>query len=99
MASNRVEKDERTTFIENISYKFGYVFITFALLLDVVYRSLKLNEAPWDLLALIIISGLVMSLYQYKQKILGKTWIKTFIYVFTISFIIAFIMAFIRKLF
>ncbi|RNC62743.1 MAG: hypothetical protein AWM53_02084 [Candidatus Dichloromethanomonas elyunquensis] len=98
MSNQTVEKDERSTFIENISYKFGYIFITFALLLDVVYRSLK-NEAPWDLLALVIISGLVMSLYQYKQKILGKTWIKTCIYVFAVSFIIAFIMAFIRKLF
>jgi hypothetical protein len=99
MDSKMVEKDERTTFIENISYKFGYIFITFALLLDVAYRSFKQNEAPWDLLALIIISGLVMSLYQYKQKILGKTWIKTFIYVFAIAFIIGIIMVFIRKLF
>ncbi len=99
MTSKMIEKDERTTFIENISYKFGYIFITFALLLDVVYRSLKLNEAPWDLLGLIIISGLIMSLYQYKQKILGKTWLKTFILIFAISFIIAFIMVFIRILF
>lgn len=95
---NKVEKDERTTFIENISYKFGYNFISFALLLDVVYRSFK-NEASWDLLGLVIISGFIMSIYQYKHKILGKTWMKTSLYVFAISLIIAFIMAFIIKLF
>lgn len=92
MASKMVEKDERTTFIENISYKFGYLFITFALLFDVAYRSLKLNEAPWDLLALIITSGLVTLLHQYKHKILGKSWIKKTIYVFAIAFIIAIVM-------
>jgi hypothetical protein len=99
MISKMVEKDERTTFIENISYKFGYMFITFALLLDVAYRSLKLNEASWDLLSIIIISGVIMSIYQYRQKILGKTWMRTFIVTFIIAFIVAIIMVFIRKLF
>jgi hypothetical protein len=96
MSEKMVEKDERTTFIENISYKIGYIFLTFALLPDVAYRSSMLNEATWDLLALIIVSGLIMSLYQYKQKSLGKTRIKTFLYVFVIAFILAFIMVFIR---
>ncbi|AHF10095.1 MULTISPECIES: hypothetical protein [Dehalobacter] len=99
MISKMVERDERTTFIENISYKFGYVFITFALLLDTAYRSLYSNEAPWDLLAIIIISGVVMSIYQYKQRILGNTWLRTFIFTFIIAFIIAIIMVFVRKLF
>ncbi|KGP75366.1 hypothetical protein JT05_11075 [Desulfosporosinus sp. Tol-M] len=99
MSEKMVEKDERTTFIENISYKFGYIFITFALLLDVVYRSFMQNETPWDLLLLVIVSGLVISLYQYKQKIFGKTWIKTFIYVFAVAFIISFIVVFIKKFF
>lgn len=99
MTSKIVKKDERTTFIENISYKFGYIFITFALLLDTAYRSFKFNEAPWDMLAIIIISGVIMSIYQYKQKILGKTWLKIFIFTIIIAFIIAIIMVFVRKLF
>lgn len=89
MINKMVEKDERTTFIENISYRFGYIFITFALLLDVAYRSLKLNEAPWDLLGIIIISGFFMSIYQYKQRILGKAWLRIFVLTFTIALIIA----------
>lgn len=76
MTNKMITKDERTTFIENISYKFGYNFIAFTLLLDVVYRGLRFNEAPWDLLAIVIISGLVMTVYQYRKKILGKTWLK-----------------------
>lgn len=94
-----VEKDERTTFIENISYKFGYLFIAFALLLDVAYRSIRLNEASWDLLGIIIISGFVMSIYQHQQKILGKTWIKTIILTIFIAIVFACILTFIAKLF
>lgn len=76
MANKRIEKDERTAFIEKISYGYGYKFITFALLLDIIYRSFRYNEAPWDLFAIIILSGLGMTLYQHRQKILGFGWLK-----------------------
>lgn len=39
MANKMVSKDERTTYIENVSYKFGYNFIAFALLIDIMYRA------------------------------------------------------------
>lgn len=68
MKNKMVEKDERTTFIETVSYKLGYKFIAFALLVDASYRQRKFNEEPWDLFIIIIISGLVMAIYQYKQK-------------------------------
>jgi hypothetical protein len=76
MNNKMVEKDERTILIENASYSYGYKFITFAILLDVMYRSFRFNEAPLDLLAIVIASGFAMTIYQYKQKILGKSWIK-----------------------
>lgn len=97
MKSNLVEKDERTAFVENISYKFGYRFITFALLFDIIYRSLRLNDACWDLLGLIIVSGFVVSFYQYRQKILGKAWFKTFLITFVSAAVIAAIIALIMK--
>lgn len=99
MTNKMITKDERTIFIENISYKFGYNFITFTLLLDVVYRGLRFNEAPWDLLAIVIISGLVMTVYQYRKKILEKTWLKTVAITFVVTFIIAFLFAFVVKKF
>ncbi|MGE5626539.1 MAG: hypothetical protein ACM3X7_00315 [Solirubrobacterales bacterium] len=94
MNSKNVEKDERAIYIENISYKYGYNFITFALLFDVMYRSMRFHEATWDLLGLIIISGFIMTVYQYKQKILGKTWLKFTIITMAAAFILALIMSF-----
>jgi hypothetical protein len=76
MFNKMVEKDEITTFVENVSYSYGYKFIANALLIDVVYRSFRFNEAPWDLLIIVISSGFIMTIYQYKQKILGKMWLK-----------------------
>ncbi|WP_315115309.1 hypothetical protein [uncultured Clostridium sp.] len=99
MINKIVEKDERTTFIENASYKFGYNFIAFALLLNVVYRGIRFNEAPFDLLMIVIISGFIMTVYQYKQKILGKTWINTLALTSIVTFIFAFLLAFIMKKF
>jgi hypothetical protein len=97
MTNKMIIKDERTAFIGNISYKFGYNFITFALFLDVIYRALRFNEAPWDLLAIVIISGLVMTVYQYRQKILVRAWLKTVAITFMVTFIIAFAFAFFLK--
>ena len=54
MTNKMIEKDERATFIENVSYKLGYNLVAYALLLDVMYRGLRFNEAPWDLLVIII---------------------------------------------
>lgn len=84
-----VEKDERATYVENISYSFGYKFITYSLLLDIMYRSFRFDEAPWDLFGIIIISGFIITIYQYNQKILSKMWLKTILLLSVISCIVA----------
>jgi hypothetical protein len=99
MNTKSIEKDERTTFIENASYKYGYNFIAFGLLLDVMYKSLRFDESSWDLLALIVISGFVMAIYQYKQKILGKAWLKIIVLTLVAAFVFALLLAFILKKF
>ena len=50
-----VERDERTVAVENASYKWAYILLIFALLIDVVYRGMVRQEAAWDLLALVIV--------------------------------------------
>lgn len=77
MLSKKVEKDERTIFIENQSYRYGYMVLNFGILIDIMYRSFRLNEASWDLFGLIFLSGLVTTAYQYKRKIFTKNWIKS----------------------
>jgi hypothetical protein len=60
-------RDERKTAAVNANYKWGFTFLVFALLADVVYRGLR-HEAAWDLLALVVVSCLLATIYQAWQK-------------------------------
>ena len=74
MKDNLIFKDERTKIVENASYRWAYLVLSFGLLIDVAYRGLLHNEASWDLLALVMLAGLVATLYQGAQKILTRRW-------------------------
>ena len=69
-----VERDERTVAVENASYRWAYIFLSFALLIDVVYRGIVLQEAAWDLMALVIVGGAVCTIHQLRQKIWTRRW-------------------------
>ena len=53
-----VGRDERTVAVENASFKWAYIFVAFALLIDGAYRGAVRHEAAWDLLALAILPGI-----------------------------------------
>lgn len=95
MFIKKIEKDERTTFIENKSYKYGCFIFNFGLLIDIMYRSIRFNESSWDLFGLLFLSGFVMTAYQYKQKIYSdnsrKSYIFLAIFVIAIGAVFAFI--------
>lgn len=89
MLSKKAEKDERTIFIENQSYRYGYIVLNFGILIDIIYRSFRLNEASWDLFGLIFLSGLVTTVYQYNRKIFTKNWIRSILLLIIITAISA----------
>ena len=60
--------DERTTVLLNAN-NWGLVFLMFGLLLDTLYRSVVLKEAPWDLLALVGATGLISGAYAARHKV------------------------------
>jgi hypothetical protein len=62
--------DERIS-AENASYRWGYLFIAFGLLLSVAYRGLFLQQQNWDLLALVVLSGAVLMLH---ESIYSQSW-------------------------
>src|SRR5258708_40045113 len=70
-----VERDERTIALENASYRWAYLVLSFGLLLLVAYRSFMHHESPWDLLLLVILGGGVGTAYQTFHRVLGKRWV------------------------
>ena len=71
------ERDERTVAVENASYRWAYILLSFALLIDVVYRGMVRHEAAWDLIALIFVGFVFCTVYQARQKALPHGWAKT----------------------
>jgi len=70
-----VERDERTVAVENARYRWAHILVNYALLIDVVYRGMVRDEAAWDLLALVLVSGAVCTVYQARKKTLSRRWV------------------------
>jgi hypothetical protein len=67
-----VKADERTAEVVHRANTWGLNVISFGLLLDIIYRSVFLDEAAWDLFALIFASGAISWMYMARQKALGQ---------------------------
>jgi len=95
MLIKKIEKDERTTYIENTSYKYGCFIFNFGLLIDIIYRSIRFNETSWDLFGLLFLGGFVMTAYQYKQKIFTENIWKNYLFLIIFTAVLGVVFAFI----
>jgi 1,4-dihydroxy-2-naphthoate octaprenyltransferase len=93
-----VMRDERTAVVESASYRLAYLFIAFALLLDVMYRSLVRRESPWELLAIIIVGGTISTVYQGGHKVLTRHSVRLFVLTSLIAGLVAAVVAALRFL-
>ena len=89
--------DERTVVIENASYRWGYLVMSYGLLLLVAYRSLLGGESSWDLLGLVIVGGLVPSAYQGANHVLTRRWTITQLAAIGAGLVIAALVALFRR--
>ena len=94
MTNRAVDRDERTIAVENASYRWGYLFVSFAVLLSVAYRGFALKQASWDLLAIVIVGGFVTTVYQRNQRILTMRWARLTVLGVALAIVIAAVLAF-----
>jgi hypothetical protein len=69
-----VHRDERTLSVEDHGYRLAYFAVTYGLLLSTAYRAFVRSEPAWDLLALVVMSGVITTLYQASQRVLTVRW-------------------------
>jgi hypothetical protein len=69
-----IERDERIVSVENASYRWAYLLVSFGLLLDIIYRSTALKQSSWDLMALVLVGGAVATSYQGVNRVLTRRW-------------------------
>jgi hypothetical protein len=92
MSSPMPLRDERTISVENASYRWAYLFVTFALLVAVVYRDFFLGQSSWDLFAIIIASGVITTLFQAQQRVFTMRSARTAIVVVAIASVVALVL-------
>jgi hypothetical protein len=88
-----VERDERVVMVENASYRWACSVMSFGLLMDVAYRSWVRHEAPWDLFGLVILGGMVATVYQGSNRALGRGRVRSMGLTFVLGGVIALLVA------
>ncbi|MDP2871480.1 MAG: hypothetical protein Q8P31_02960 [Bacillota bacterium] len=92
-AVRTVERDERTEAVENTSYRWGYVVANFGILLAVLRRSYYLSDASWDLMAIVLASGLIVTVIQVRGRIFGRVWVRSRVLAVVIAAVVAALIA------
>jgi hypothetical protein len=95
-AASTVQRDERTVAVENASYRWAYLFLSFGLLGLVAYRSFVNHESAWDLLALVVLGGVLSAAYQRVHRVLSRQWAATCLLSVVAAATLAVLMAWLR---
>jgi hypothetical protein len=69
-----IVRDERETRVDQAADRLSYLVLSFGLLAIVAYRSFVDNEAPWDLLGLVVLGGLVGTAYRLQKRAVSRRW-------------------------
>ena len=96
MTSKPITRDERTLSVENASYRWAYLLLSYGLLLSAAYRGFVTHESSWDLLALVIVGGGVSSLHQGSERVLTRRWAALSLAAIAIAAVIAAAIVFIK---
>ena len=96
MKNQSVVRDERTVNVENSSYRWAYLLLSFGLLVIVAYRGLVWRESSWDLLALVVLGGFLTTVYQGAYRVFSGRWVLVAITTGLVAAAIAAAIAFLR---
>ena len=69
-----VPRDEREQGIDRAADRLSYLVLSFGLLAIVAYRSFVDGAASWDLLGLIVLGGLVGTIYRLTRRAVSREW-------------------------
>jgi hypothetical protein len=89
-----VPRDEREQGIDHAADRLAYLVLSFGLLVIVAYRSLVDGAASWDLLALVVLGGLVGTLYRLVRRAVSREWMIVAAGTAAVALVVAAIVAF-----
>jgi hypothetical protein len=68
-------RDERESGIDRAADRLAFLVVSYGLLVIVAWRSLVRGEAAWELLALVVIGGVVGTVYRFANGALTRSWL------------------------
>jgi hypothetical protein len=89
-----VLRDERETGVDRAADRLAYLVLSFGLLAIVAYRSFADGAASWDLLGLVVLGGLVGTLYRVAQRAVSREWTIVAVGTAVVALVVAAIVAF-----
>ena len=98
MSTGLPDRDERTQAVENAGYRWSYNILTYGVLGAVAYRSFVLHEAAWDLLALVVLGGVVNTVNQASRRVLYPRWLAMSVVTLVAAAVLAAAMVFFLRL-
>jgi len=69
-----VRRDERESSVDRAGDRLAYLVLSVGLLAIVAYRAFVDGTASWDLLGLVVLGGLVGTLYRLAQRAVSREW-------------------------
>ena len=87
-------RDEREQGIDHAADRLAYLVLSFGLLAIVAYRSFADGATSWDLLALVVLGGVVGTLYRLARKAVSREWVLIAAGTAVVALIVAMIAAF-----
>jgi hypothetical protein len=96
MTPSPVERDERTIAIENAGYRWSYLVLSFGLLAIVAFRGVTRGQASWELLALVVLGGVVNAAYQGLHRVLYKRWVVLTVVTLIVAAVVAIMLVLLR---
>jgi hypothetical protein len=97
MTGPLVERDERTTTVENAGFRWSYLVVSFGLMAIVAFRGFSGGEQSWDLIALVVLGGLVNAGYQGIHRVIYRRWVVLSIVTLIVAALLAAIMVMLRR--
>jgi hypothetical protein len=82
-------RDEREVAVDAAADRLSYLVVSFGLLAVVAVRGFVDREASWDLLALVVVGGLVGAAVRAQRRVVTQRWLVVLVATVAVAALVA----------
>lgn len=92
--SHLVSRDEREQAIDSAADRISYAVLALGLLMVVAYRGFIDGAQSWELLALVVLSGVVGTVYRLSHRAVSRRWVIVAVGTAAVALVVAAVVVF-----